>query len=260
MPHNAHHPRLRVVRRSYRDRPVFGTAVSDAILHRVAAGELEATLRLHRPARELAFAKQDRVAPGFGEAVAAARRAGFEPVVRMAGGRAAVFHEGTLAIAWARPDPRPVARIGERFEEAAAIVAAALHRLGIDARVGELPGEWCPGEWSVNAGGAVKLAGIGQRMIAGGAHVGAVVVAEGGELIRAALEPVYAALGLDWNPATAGSVAEVADGAVIGLDQVERAILDELAERYEVVAADVDEATLELAASLESAHAPAVPG
>jgi len=258
MKYDAHNSRLRVVRRSYADRPVFGTAVSDAILHRVAAGELEATLRLHRPARELAFAKQDRVAPGFADAVAAARRGGFEPVVRMAGGRAAVFHEGTLAIAWARPDPRPVARIRERFEEAAAIIVGALRRLGVDARVGELPGEWCPGEWSVNAGGTVKLAGIGQRMIAGGAHIGAVVVAEGGELVRAALEPVYAALALDWDPATAGSVAEVTDGPGLGLDRVEGAILDELAERYEIVAADVDEATLELAARLESAHAPAV--
>lgn len=254
MKENAHNSPLRLIRRSFADRPAFGTAVSEAILVRVGTGELPATLRLHRPARELAFAKQDRVAPRFESAVRAARAAGFEPVVRMAGGRAAAFHEGTLAIAWSQPDPRPVARIRERFEQAAAIIAAALRRLGIDARVGELPGEWCPGTWSVNARNAVKLAGIGQRMIAGAAHLGAVVVVEREELIRVALEPVYSALDLDWDPATAGSAAAEVAGA--SLDEVEAALVGELAERHEIIDADVDPETLELAAGLEAGHDP----
>jgi octanoyl-[GcvH]:protein N-octanoyltransferase len=248
---NAHKPPLRLIRRSF-DRPALGTAVSDAILTRVANGDLPATLRLHRPERELAFAKQDRVAAGFDEAVRAARREGFEPVIRMAGGRAAVFHEGTLAIAWSRPDSRPVARIRERFEEAAEIVAEALHRVGVDTRIGEIPGEWCPGAWSVNARGAVKLAGIGQRMIAGGAHIGIVVVVARGELVRAALEPVYRALDLDWDPRTAGGVGDEASG--VGLADVEASLVEALGERYELREADIDSATLGLAAELEAAH------
>lgn len=250
---DAHKPPLHLVRRSF-DRPALGTAVSAAILTRVARGELPATLRLHRPTRELAFAKQDRVAPGFADAVRAARAAGFEPVVRMAGGRAAVFHEGTLAIAWAQPDPRPVARIRERFEQAAETVAGALHRLGVDARIGEIPGEWCPGAWSVSARGMVKLAGIGQRMTAGGAHVGAVVVADRGELIRSALEPVYGALELDWDPATAGSVAAEVGG--VGVGDVEAALVDELGDRFEVHEAEVDSTTLGIARKLEPSHRP----
>ena len=43
-------------------------------------------------------------------------------------------------------------------------------------------------------------------MIHGGAHVGTVVVVEDAESIRHVLEPVYAALGLDWDPATVGAV------------------------------------------------------
>ena len=202
---NVHKTSLRLLRASFSDRPAFGTAVSEAILTRVAAGELEASLRIHRPARELAFSKQDRAAAGFATAVAAAREAGFEPVVRLAGGRAAAFHEGTLAIAWATPADRPVAGTRERFESLATLVARALARLGVDARVGEVPREYCPGAWSVNARGRVKLAGIGQRLIAGGAHAGGVIVVADSALLRRALEPVYAALELDWDPATAGA-------------------------------------------------------
>ena len=58
--HNLHKPSLRLIRQGFRDRPAFGTGVSEAILTRVAAGELPATVRIHRPARELAFSKQDR--------------------------------------------------------------------------------------------------------------------------------------------------------------------------------------------------------
>ena len=241
-----------MIRHGFADRPAYGTAVSEAILTRVAAGELPETFRLHRPARELAFSKQDRAAPGFAEAVAAARAAGFEPVVRLAGGRAAAFHEGTLAIAWASPAERPVAATHERFEWIAGLVARSLRRLGVDARVGEVPGEYCPGAWSVNAGGRTKLAGIGQRLIAGGGHAGGVLVVTGSDLLREALEPVYAALELDWDPATAGSVEDERPGA--DLDGVERAILDELAAEFELIEAEIDPETLTLAERLEQRH------
>ena len=146
-------------------------------------------------------------AAGYERAVEAALAAGFPPVERLAGGRAAVFHEGTIAFTRAYPDPHPPRRTYERFEEVAALVAGTLGDLGIDARVGEVPGEYCPGAYSVNAGGARKLAGIGQRMIRGGAHVGVVIVVSGEDLVREALVPVYEALDLDWDPDTSGSVA-----------------------------------------------------
>jgi len=249
---NAHKGPLRLIRHGFADRPAFGTAVSEAILTRVAAGELPATFRMHRPARELAFSKQDRAAPDFEAAVRAAREAGFEPVIRLAGGRAAAFHEGTLAFAWASPAERPVAGTHERFEWIAGLVARALERLGVDARVGEIAGEYCPGAWSVNARGQVKLAGIGQRLIAGAAHAGGVLVVTGSELLRSALEPVYAALELDWDPATAGSVEDEVPG--VGLEGAEDAILAELGAEFELVEAELDPATLALAERLEASH------
>jgi len=249
---NLHKPALRLLRGGFPERPAYGTAVSEAILTRVAARELEPTLRLHRPARELAFSKQDRAAPGFEAAVAAARAARFEPVVRLAGGRAAAFHEGTLALAWATRADRPVEGTRERFEWLATLLARALEQLGVDAQVGEVEGEYCPGAWSVNARGRVKLAGIGQRLIAGGAHAGGVVVVTGSKLLRDVLVPVYDALQLDWDPATAGAVEDEAPGA--DLDRVEQAILAELGKEFELVEAELDAETLALAEELEAGH------
>ena len=196
---------INLIRRSYPDRPEYGTAVSRAILMRVAAGELPPTMRIHRPGREVAFGRQDVAAPGYERAAQAAIDNGFAAVERLAGGRAAVFHEGTIAITRAYPDPEPPRRTYERFREMAGLVRDALSRIGVaDPRVGEVPGEYCPGAYSVNARGRRKLAGIGQRMITGGAHVGGVVVASGDEDIRGVLVPVYEALGLEWSPGDDG--------------------------------------------------------
>jgi lipoate-protein ligase A len=127
------------------------------------------------------------------------------------------------------------------------VITGALRGLGVDARVGEVPGEYCPGAYSVNARGAAKLAGIGQRMIRGGAHLGGVVVASGGREIADVLRPVYRALELDWDPATAGSVTDEL-GREVTPDEVEEAVIAELEKRYELVSSELDEETLRAAA------------
>lgn len=240
---------LTLIRRSFPEDPELGTAVSRAILTRVAAGELGPTIRIHRPARELAFGRRDAVAPGYAEAVDAARATGFEPVERLAGGRAAVFHEGTIAFARAYSGAHPQRRTYERFEQMAGLVVAALARLGVDARVGEIPGEYCPGAYSVNSKGERKLSGIGQRMIRGGAHVGGVIVVSGEALANEALVPVYAALGLELDPAATGSVAGEL-GRAVELDEMIEALVEELARDHELVESDLDERTLDLARRL----------
>jgi lipoate-protein ligase A len=219
---------------------------------RVAAGDVPATFRLHRPPRILAFSKQDAASPGFRGAVQAARETGFEPVIRLAGGRAAVYHEETLALSWAVPDRRPSARTEERFRELAGLLADSIREVGVDARVGEVPGEYCPGAWSVNARGATKLAGTGQRLIAGAAHRGAVIVVGNSAGVRGALIGVYEALGLDWDAATAGSIEDEVAG--ITLERVEDSIFARLGELYELREMPVDRETLALADRLESDH------
>jgi lipoate-protein ligase A len=227
-------------------------------MHRVARGELPETLRLARPAAVVAFAKRDGLAPGYARALAAARAEGFGAIMRLAGGRAAVFHEGTLELAHAAPDPDPKPGIHARFEAEATLIARALGRLGIDARVGEVPGEYCPGRWSVNAAGRRKLAGIGQRVVARGSHTGTVIVAEDAERVRRVLLPVYEALELDWDPGTAAAVEDELPPAERrgAWEKVRDAVLAEYAERYELVEGELDDETMAQARELAGDHRP----
>lgn len=245
---------LGLVTDSFPADPALDTAVSRALMERVGAGELPETLRLARPGAMVAFAKQDVNASGYSSAVAAARQQGFEAVLRLAGGRAAVFHEGTLAIAHSIPDTDPRPGIQQRFQDTAGLIARALARLGIDARLGEVPGEYCPGTYSVNARGKRKLAGIGQRLIKGGSHMGGVIVVDGAVRVRDVLVPVYEALGLDWDPATAGSVSEEAPGATPR--DVEGALRAEYAQLNTLEEQPLGAETLMLARSLRDEHLP----
>ncbi len=230
--------------------PALDAGIARALLQRVAAGELPATLRLARPAPAVVFGKQDTINPGYAAAARATREAGFEPILRLAGGRAAVFCEQTISLSHAVPDPAPRRGIHARFEATAALIAAALRRLGLDARVGEVPGEYCPGVYSVNVAGERKLAGIGQRLVARASYLGGVLVVADSARVRDVLTPVYAALGLDWAPSTTGAVVEepafraAADDAWL---TVRDALLAEYADRYELVEVELEAETLELA-------------
>ena len=243
---------LRVLEASFPGDAALDTAVSRALMLRVAAGELPETVRLARPGRIVAFGKRDAVAQGYVEAVGAARDGGFEAIERLAGGRAAVFHEDTIAFAHAIPDADPRSGVDRRFEETAQLLATAFRGLGVDARVGEVQGEYCPGAHSVNARGERKVMGVGQRLVAGGVHVGGVVVVDGAADVRDILVPVYAALGLDWRPETTGSVADEVPGTT--WDAVREAMLASYGEQYELQPSEIDTETLELARRLAPEH------
>jgi octanoyl-[GcvH]:protein N-octanoyltransferase len=234
---------------AFADRPAYDTAVSAAILQRVARGELPDTVRLARPGAMVAFGKQDVSSAGYSQAAAAAGDHGFDAVKRLAGGRAAVFHEQTVAFAWAQRNPDPWPGTHDRFRRVADMIERALTVLGVDARVGEIPGEYCPGEYSINARGRTKLVGIGQRIIKGASHIGGVIVVGDATRIRDVLIPVYDALALAWDPATPGSIED--EIGPVAFDDVTAAIRSELGEVEE---ATLDEDTLALAERLEPAH------
>ncbi len=118
--------------------------------------------------------------------------------------------------------------------------------------MGEVAGEYCPGRYSVNARGVVKLAGIGQRIVAGGSHTGVVLVVSGEQRINDVLTPVYDALGLPWEPQVTGSVVAESPGA--GWEAVREALLAEYARDYELVEGQLDDATLTLARELAPEH------
>ena len=211
---------MRLLRASSPDRPAVDAAFGDALLE---AGLADPVLRIARPGPTVGFGRLDRLRPGFPAAVRVARAHGFEPVLRTPGGRAAAYHPGSLLVELVAHDEDPVSGLRRRFASMAETLVAALRDLGVDARVGAVPGEYCAGDYSVNAGGRVKLAGVAQRLKRDAWMVGAELVVEDGDPVRAVLRDVYAALGIEIDPAVAAAVEDVAPGVTV--DDVERAVV-----------------------------------
>lgn len=231
--------------------PVLDTALSSAVLEGVVQGG-PPVLRLWAPSSAVSFGRLDRLLPGFPDAVAAARAAGFAAVMRVGGGRVAAVHEGALIFGLAAPVAENTTR---RFETMAGVLGRTLARVGVDARRGELPGEYCPGAWSLHAGG-VKLAGIAQRVRRSAAWTEGVLLVGGADRVREVLVPVHEALGLAWDPRTVGAVEDLAPDT--GWNEVAGALRAELAADHELVEATEDPAALALAHTLRERHDAAI--
>lgn len=179
------------------------------LLQRVAAGEAPDTVRVFSPAPAVAFSRRESLHPRFLRAADAARAAGYLPVVRPAGGRAVVIDEDWLVVdlvcseAMRRDD-------GEVFRERGRDFADLARGWGVDARLGGVAGEYCPGEWSVNARGAVKLVGTAQRVVRGARLFTASIPLRLSERAHRLLVEVNGILDLAWDPSTVGSLAEEA--------------------------------------------------
>jgi octanoyl-[GcvH]:protein N-octanoyltransferase len=206
--------------------PIAGSAADDqafsrAVLERVAMGRIAGAVRIWRPRPGLALTRLDRHSPGAAAAVALAERAGVEIVVRESGGHAVVTGGGSLAVGVAEP-AATFEGTTERYRRLGDALVGALRAVGVAAEQGGLEGEWCPGPWSIRAGG-VKLAGLAQRARKGGAWVEAIVELEADTAARDLLQQVYAALDLPLDPRTFGSVAEVA-GRVVTFEELAAAL------------------------------------
>jgi len=102
-------------------------------------------------------------------------------------------------------------------------LAAGLRALGVPAGVGPVPGEYCPGEFSINAAGTTKLVGTAQRLTRHGYLFSSVVLVSDPEPVRGVLVDTYAALGMDWRPASVGAVSDHVPGVTVA--DVEAALL-----------------------------------
>jgi octanoyl-[GcvH]:protein N-octanoyltransferase len=176
----------------------------------------------------LALSRLDELRPGADSARAAAERAGVETIRRVSGGHAVVLGPGSFCVGFAEPAPT-FEGTQERYERLTNALIVAFAAIGIDAESGELEGEWCPGSWSVHAG-EVKLAGLAQRAIKGAAWTDAVVDLAPDQATRQLLAEVYAELGLALEPATIGSVSELARRDV-AFDELAQPLLAALAGR-----------------------------
>ena len=65
-------------------------------------------------------------------------------MLRAPGGRAAAYDEASVVLELAVADPDPVTGVQERFADLGEGMAGALRSLGVDARVGEVPGKSRP--------------------------------------------------------------------------------------------------------------------
>jgi lipoate-protein ligase A len=232
-------------------RPSLEVSISHALVERVNEGARTSVLRLYRPSPTVAFGRLDALRPGFGAAVAAARAHGFEPVLRAPGGHAVAYHAGCLGIDEVIGEADPIAGMHYRFRASGERLAGALRALGVDARVGRVPDEFCPGDFTVNARGAVKLVGTAQRVVRHASLLAASVVVRDAGPVREVLRDVYRALELDWDVRTAGGVADEVAGVTV--DAVERAVLD--AYGADDARRSLDAATLDRARDLEPRHA-----
>ena len=195
-------------------------------------GDSHGHLEWHRPQPSAAFSRRDVFAPGFEAAVQAMRARGFTPFIRPVGGRLAVYHQGALVLDLLLRDGDPRPGTTARFRGLAEVLAVGLGRLGVDARVGAVPGEYCPGTWSVNAGGRFKLAGTGQRLTRGAVLVTAVIVVGDAEPLREAMTEAYDLLGLELDPGTVGSISDVVPG--VTLEEVQETLGAALAEALDL--------------------------
>lgn len=186
-------------------------------------------LRLYRPEPTVAFGQRDERLPGFAAAAQVCRDEGFTPLVRRAGGRAAAYHQGSLVIDHIEPDPDPIRHSQARFTQFGELLRDALESAGVSAQLGPIPGEYCPGDHSIHGISQtdpdlrIKLIGTAQRVISSGWLFSSSIIVEDGGPIRRVLSRAYEALGIPWDPLTAGAITDL--GVEATVEKIEAAVL-----------------------------------
>lgn len=208
--------RVRVVR-GRAETPAADRAVTADLLDWTAESGVPA-VRVWQPHRQVAFGRRDSRESGYGDARAVAREHGFEPTDRRVGGRAVAYTGSTLAIAHAVPINDIRQGMCERYKTASQTLVDVLTALGADVTRGEPRDAYCPGSHSVSSVDAAgepraKIAGIAQRVQSGAALVAACLTVSHHDIeaLQDVLAPVYHSVGVDFDPATVGSV-ETAGG------------------------------------------------
>ena len=180
-------------------------ALARAMVTQARLGRIEESLRIYRPASAVVvFGRRDTLLPGFPGAVGAAREAGFEPVVRATGGRAVAYTRAALVLDHVRHEAGSTGGQDVRFAEFGQRFVDLFRGFGVDARLGAVPGEYCPGAHSVNARGVEKLVGTAQRMVPGAWLFSSLVVVGDEDRLRPVLAEVYRCLDQDFDESLGG--------------------------------------------------------
>ena len=235
------------------DEPALELALARAMLTEARDGEVDESLRIYRPAAPVAvFGRRDTRLPGFPDAVEAARAAGFEPLVRATGGRAVAYTRAALVVDHVRREPGAIGGQDDRFAEFGQRFVDVFRRMGVDARLGAVPGEYCPGAHSVNARGTEKLVGTAQRMVPGAWLFSSLVVVGDEDRLRPVLAGIYRCLGQDFDEGSVGSLSREVPG--LDVDAVEAAVVDAYRADGPAAPVPVDDDLLASARSVADQH------
>jgi lipoate-protein ligase A len=210
-------------------------------------------VRIYRPSRPmLVFGRRDTHLPGFAAAVEAGRSRGFATAVRATGGRAVAYTDHAVVLDLVRHEPDAIAQQEERFVRIGGQLVDVLRGLGVDARLGDVPGEYCPGAHSVNARGTAKLVGTAQRVVRDAWLFSALVQVDDAERVAECLDAVYRALEQRFDPRSVGAVADEVPGVTAA--EVEQAVLQSFVPG--TTSEPLPEATMTLARTLLEQHLP----
>ena len=219
-----------IVTTAHPERPELDMELTGTLLRAIARGDAHETIRVFRPGPTLAFGRLDRARAGFAEAWRVALAHGRTPVVRWGGGHAAAYDSECVVVEILRRHERQaVSGLEDRFLGMVDLIQQALATLGVNLELGELPGEYCPGLYSLHLPSGPKVAGVAQRVLTRASLMTAVVVVGGADALRATLADVYAALGLPLDLRTVGAVTDGHPDVTCGL--VKQAIVGSAAAR-----------------------------
>lgn len=220
--------------------PEDGFGLQQAVLEEVAAEARGPTALLWTSSRYIGATYPETRLPGFDEAALLAEEAGFPVLIRNSGGGAVAANEGSISFSLTLPVQDLRHGLYERYTEGADIIVSTLGKLGAEAEPGEVEGEFCPGAYSVRAGGrsGIKVAGLAQRVTRWAARVEALVLVTSTAEIRDVLELFYGALELPFRPES------VADLPGTGVPEAIEAFVETLREGYGAREAKLDEEML----------------
>lgn len=199
-----------------------------ALMLRSADLPSDELVHIHIPSGPtLAFSARDLRSATFEHAVRVARAEGFAPIVRSPGGRMVAYDAGAVVIDHVDRTTGLGAGSASTFAANALAHAKVLTGLGVtDVRVGEIPGEYCPGQFSLNIGGAVKVVGSAQRIAGRGALFSTIVQVDPSDAVRNVIARVSAALGYGLQLGTVGGLCDFVPHLTPGL------VADALADDY----------------------------
>jgi len=212
---------------------------SSRLLTIVAADQsLGRLVRIYRPAPTVAFSGLERRLPNFQNAVSEAVAYGFEPVVRPAGGRMVALDQDWIVVDVITPEIYQSVKHVDVYQEFGTTFVRMLQQLGVDAAIGEVPGEYCPGEYSINSRGQVKMVGTAQRVRRGARLFSACIPFSISLSVEFMFQAINSTLNLDWKAQTLVGLNQEAPGSTI--TDLENALLENFAPQVDSTASLTD--------------------